>query len=86
MEKTNLIDGCTDFEIETYNTFASGYYPETEEMVRAYESFTFKVIQNPKITSYFNKEILIKLMAEKLCNGAYQAIEEKNTEKVHLLR
>lgn len=85
LEKTNLIDGCTDFEIETYNTFASGYYPETEEMVRAYESFTFKVIRNPKITSYFNKEILIKLMAEKLCNGAYQAIEEKKYRKSSLV-
>ena len=54
-------------------------------MVRAYESFAFKIIQNQKITLYFNKEILIKLMAEKLCNGAYQAIEEKKYRKSSLV-
>ncbi len=85
LKRTELNDGCTDFEVKTYNTFASGYYPETEEMVRAYESFAFKIIQNQKITLYFNKEILIKLMAEKLCNGAYQAIEEKKYRKSSLV-
>lgn len=85
LKRTGLNDGCTDFEVETYNTFASGYYPDTVEKVKAYEKFALKITQNPKIFEYFNAEILKRLMAEKLCNGAYHAIEDKKYRKSSLL-
>ncbi|WP_175629133.1 glycosyltransferase [Bacteroides acidifaciens] len=85
LKKTELNDGCTDFEVETYNTFASGYYPDTIKKVRAYENFALKVTQNPKTSEYFNGEILKRLMAEKLCNGAYHVIEDKKYRRSSLI-
>lgn len=78
LQKTGIGATCTQDEIDAYNTFASGYYPETVEKVHAYERFVEKVYHSPKLPLYFDKEIVRDLMAEKLCVGAYFAVSDKN--------
>ncbi len=85
LKSTGLAEGCSDEEIEAYNTFASGYYPETIEKVHAYERFAEKVYNSSFVEKYFDKNLLRHLMADKLCGGAYHAIEDKNTKKSALV-
>lgn len=75
--RTGIASECTADEIESYNTFASGYYPETIEKVHAYERFVEKVYDKPALSEYFDKDLVRRLMAEKLCGGAYHAINDK---------
>lgn len=75
--RTGIATECTSEEIEAYNTFASGYYPESVAKVHAYERYVQKVYCNNALSSYFEKELVRKLMAEKLCEGAYHAINDK---------
>lgn len=68
---------CTTEEIEVYNNFASGYFPETPTQVHLYENFVKKIYNDSKLGKYFDKDIVRRLMAEKLCDGAYHAIDDK---------
>lgn len=77
LRETGLDEGCTRDEIDTYNTLASGYYPETVEQVHAYERFVTKIIGNVKTANYFDVRELLHLMADKLCLEAYFAISDK---------
>lgn len=85
LKNTGLIDDCTKEEIDAYNTFASGYYPDTIEKIHAYERFTQKIYENPVTGKYFDKNLLRLKMADKLCTGAYHAIDDNATKKTALL-
>lgn len=84
LKVTGVGQNCTTEEIEAYNTFASGYYPETIEKMHAYERFVDKLNINPLTERYFDKELLRLLMAQKLCDGAYHAIDNRLLRKVAL--
>lgn len=77
LAKTGIAEECTDEEINAYNNFASGYFPETIEKIHYYERFTEKIFNNPKTELYFDKVLLRELMAAKLCDGAYEVINRK---------
>ncbi len=77
LERTGIAEECTAEEINSYNTFASGYFPETIEKLHSYERFTEKIYNNPKTELYFDKDLLRELMAAKLCDGAYEAVNHK---------
>lgn len=81
LKATGIASDCTKEEIDAYNTFASGYYPETILKVRLIESFTEKFLLNPSLDRFFDKMIVCHLIANKLCYGAYHAIDDKNTRK-----
>lgn len=81
LKETGIGKDCTTEEIEVYNTFASGVYPETPAKVHLFESFVKKVYEDSRIGKYFDKDIVRKLMAEKLCNGAYHAIDNKQLKE-----
>lgn len=74
---TGIITGCTDEEVDVYNTFASGYYPTSEKAVHSYEKFVEKVHANQNTGKYFDSDLLRRLMAEKLCGEAYTVVSEK---------
>ena len=78
---TGIDRDCSPEEIDAYNTFASGYYPETSSRVHLIESFVEKIDLNPNLDKYFNKSIVRRLMANKLCYGAYHAVDDKKTKK-----
>lgn len=81
LKATGIAEGCTNKEIEAYNTFASGYFPETSESVHAYERFAEKVYYNERLSVYFDKDIVRRLMSSKLCNGAYHVVSNKRLIK-----
>lgn len=82
LKDTMTADGCTQEEINTYNSFASGEFPDTIEKVRAYERFVLKVCKNPRTSKYFNIDILRKTLSEKLLIGAYHAFELRGLKKI----
>ena len=84
LQSTGMADGCTEEEIAAYNTFASGEYPDSEHKVHVYEHFVEKIYKNPATSMYFDKDFLRRLMADKLCNGAYHAIDNKQLKQAAL--
>ena len=84
LQLTGMADGCTEEEISVYNTFASGEYPDSEHKVHVYEHFVEKIYKNPATSKYFDKDCLRRLLAEKLCNGAYHAIDNKQLKQAAL--
>lgn len=84
LQATGMADGCTEEEIAVYNTFASGEYPDSVHKVHLFERFVEKVYNNPTTLKYFDKECLRRLMADKLCNGAYHAIDNKQLKQAAL--
>lgn len=72
LEDTHIADGCTEAEMNVYNSFASGVFPDTPEKVRLLEDFVCKIYNNSNLSSYFNRDIVRSLMAEKISEGAYQ--------------
>ena len=84
LQSTGMADGCTEEEIAVYNTFASGEYPDSKHKVHVYEHFVEKVYKNPATSIYFDKDCLRRLMADKLCNGAYHAIDNKQLKQAAL--
>lgn len=81
LQTTGIADGCTDEEIAVYNTFASGEYPDSVHKVHVFEHFVEKVYNNPITLKYFDRDCLRKLMADRLCGGAYHAIDNKLLKK-----
>lgn len=77
LDATGIAEQCNDEEIEIYNTFASGVYPDSVEKVHAYERFVEKIYANPNTTEYFDIEMLRSAMATFFCNSAYFAIKQK---------
>lgn len=81
LRATGIGKDCTTEEIEVYNVFSSGIYPETPDKVHLYESFVKKIYDDPLLCTYLDKDIALKLMAEKLCDGAYHAIDDKKLKQ-----
>lgn len=81
LQSTGIANGCTEEEICVYNTFASGEYPDSVHKVHLFERFVEKVYNNPATSQYFDKDCLKRLMADRLCNGAYHAIDNKQLKK-----
>ena len=79
---TGIAEDCTEEEITAYNTFASDLFPETIEKLHAYERYAHKVYRNPKTALFFDKDLLRKIMANKLCDAAYMAIDNSKLRKV----
>lgn len=84
LQSTGMADGCTEEEIAVYNTFASGEYPDSKHKVHVYEHFVEKIYKNPATSNYFDKDSLRRLMADKLCGGAYHAIDNKQLKQAAL--
>lgn len=84
LQATGMADGCTEEEIAVYNTFASGEYPDSVHKVHVFERFAEKVYNNPITSKYFDRDCLRRLMAEKLCGGAYHAIDNKQLKQAAL--
>lgn len=85
MRVTGIDAGCDENEIEVYNTFASGFFPDSVEKVYMYERFVRKVCDNPLTLKFFDKNVLLKKMSEALYNGAYHAVDYKPLKKAALL-
>lgn len=81
LKATGIGKDCTTEEIEVYNFFASGVYPETPAKVHLFESFVKKVYEDSLLGKYFDKDIVRRLMAEILCDGAYHAIDDKQLKE-----
>ena len=81
LQATGMADGCTAEEIAVYNTFASGEYPDSVHKIHVFEHFVKKVYNNPALSKYFDRDCLRRLMSEKLCGGAYHAIDNKQFKK-----
>lgn len=80
LEATGIAEQCNDEEINVYNAFASGVYPDSVEKVHAYERFVEKIYANPSTSEFFNRDILRQQMSTRLYSSSYSAI---TTEKLY---
>lgn len=80
LDATGIAEQCNDEEINVYNAFASGVYPDSVEKVHAYERFVEKIYANPSTSEFFNRDILRQQMSTRLYSSSYSAI---TTEKLY---
>lgn len=80
LDATGIAEQCNDEEINVYNAFASGVYPDSVEKVHAYERFVEKIYANPSTSEFFNRDILRQQMSTRLYSSSYFAI---TTEKLY---
>lgn len=84
LRATGIDAGCDESEIEVYNAFASGVFPNTITKVHLYERFVKNVYNNPSTSKFFNKEILLKSLAGALYNRVYHASDDKSLKRICL--
>lgn len=80
LDATGIAEQCNDEEIDVYNTFASGVYPDSVGKVHAYERFVEKIYAHPSTSEFFNRDILRQQMSTRLYSSSYFAI---TTEKLY---
>lgn len=78
---TGIAQKCSSEDIDAYNTFASGYYPESPLKVHLIESFTEKIYSSPNLNKYFDAQLIRYMIANKLSYGAYHAVDDKYTKR-----
>lgn len=81
LERSGIIEGCTEQEVLVYNNFASGEFPNTPSEVEAFENFVDKIVINSLTARYFDINILRNVIAEQLYNSAYHAVNKKELKQ-----
>lgn len=77
LKVTGISDGCTQDEIDSYNSFASGYAPKTSEAVLALDGFVSKVLSARSFANYFDVVLIRQLFADSLSGMMYHAADKK---------
>lgn len=82
LKVTGISDGCTRDEIDSYNSFASGYTPKTRESVLALDNFVTKVLSAPSFDDYFDAVATRHLFVDSLAGMMYQVANKKEYAEV----